>query len=315
MNRSSKIYIRLTIRVLIISFLLIIIPLARVVKAELPVSINIFLRPAYIPTGERLRDRLRGHNIQTKLIEKKLVEMKALITKGQLSDRDFFLVSFPDLLGDPLLADKTKVVAVADDGLYVQIVTLSKHKIKEIIDLKGKRVSLGLKERPNERHALVALKAQGLNCMYDLTCKNYGIGAQVDKLLNGEIDAFFLTFYKKNDYVRKVALEADLDMAEIPISTVEYMKKIGQVPYRVAEIDLSVYGTKSKNISTAATYRELLIATQAASPSTTVERVGKVFLSYPLFGKESLPAVLNAVWPHVEFRSEIIPLIKNSMIE
>jgi len=240
--------------------------------------------------------------------------MKDLITEGQVSDRDFFLISLSDLLNDPRLAEMTKAVAVADNNLYVQIATLSQYKIKEIIDLKGKRVSIGRKEGLSERHALVALKARGLECDFDLSCENYQEVQQVNALLNKKIEAFFLTDYLRNPFILQVASNADLDLVEIPDFTIERMKKLGQVPYIVAEIDLSVYTVKSKKITTAATYKELLVTAHVTNPST-VKEVGGILLSYPLFGRESLPAVLEEVLPHVEFRSEFKLLIKKIMIE
>lgn len=296
------------IRILIIPCLLMIHPFPKIAKAESPLSINIFLRPKYDVSGERLHDLLGKHDIKANLQKKELSEMKEMVLKGLLSKRDFLLLSFSDLLTEPLLAKRIQAIAPAD-SMYVHIVTLYKHHIKKIIHLKEKRVSLGPKDWPTEMHAEDAFKAVGFRCNNHLSCENNGFGIQANKLLNGKIQAFFITDIIGTLTVRKIGSQGNLELGAIHVSTVKKMDKLGRVAYYPAEIDLSVYDKKkAKMIPTAAT--PLMLNTTVKASASAVRRVGRVLMFSPLLGDEVLNVIIRSVRSRVVFHSEIIPWVK-----
>ena len=73
----------------------------------------------------------------------------------------------------------------------LHLVTLPATKVASIEDLRGKRISVGLKGSAAQTHAMRMLEAAGLD-PHDKGIEPLGIEASSDRIRKAEIDAFFL---------------------------------------------------------------------------------------------------------------------------
>ncbi|MBL8782010.1 MAG: TAXI family TRAP transporter solute-binding subunit [Alphaproteobacteria bacterium] len=85
---------------------------------------------------------------------------------------------------------KIRAIAVLYDS-FVHIVTRSDSKIAKVVQMKGKRVSVGSAGSSTEAIADRLLEAAGLNPMKDVTRDNLGVSESVAALKDGKIDAMF----------------------------------------------------------------------------------------------------------------------------
>lgn len=108
-------------------------------------------------------------------------------------------------------------------GLYTeacQIVVMNDSDILCIDDLQGKKVSIGEKESGTERNARQILQAYGLNdTLVDV--KNYDYKTAVNKLENGEIDAFFCTAGVKTEIIDELASRSKIRLLSIDDNQME----------------------------------------------------------------------------------------------
>lgn len=140
---------------------------------------------------------------------------------------------------------------------YVQIVTSGKSGIKNISDLKGKRVAVGDRGSGVEVTSRALLEAVGIT-YDDLTVDYLGYAEGADALKSGKIDAAFLTSGLPNASVMELQQGFDLQLVGIEADQLSTLS--ADKPYLIAaEIPSGTYGNEDP-IPTAAILNALGIS-------------------------------------------------------
>jgi uncharacterized protein len=106
-------------------------------------------------------------------------------------------------------------------GFYEQplhIVTKEGTGIKAVMDLKGKRVSVGAPNSGTEEQADYVLKALGIDWNKDLKREKLGAGESVSALRDGKIDAFFWSGAVPTSSIIDLATTPGLKMVLLPVA-------------------------------------------------------------------------------------------------
>ena len=118
----------------------------------------------------------------------------------------------------PGLSGKHKVRMVL--GFYEQplhIVTKEGTGIKSLMDLKGKRVSVGAPNSGTEEQADYVLKALGIDWNKDIKREKLGASESVSALKDGKIDAFFWSGAVPTSSIIDLASTPGLKMVLLPV--------------------------------------------------------------------------------------------------
>jgi hypothetical protein len=105
-------------------------------------------------------------------------------------------------------------------GFYEQplhIVTKEGSGIQSVLDLKGKRVSVGAPNSGTEEQADYVLKALGIDWNRDLKREKLGAGPSVAALKDGKIDAFFWSGAVPTSSIIDLASTSGLKMVLLPV--------------------------------------------------------------------------------------------------
>jgi hypothetical protein len=118
----------------------------------------------------------------------------------------------------PGLSGKHKIRMVM--GFYEQplhITTKEGTGIKSLMDLKGKRVSVGAPNSGTEEQADYVLKALGIDWNKDIKKEKLGAGESVAALKDGKIDAFFWSGAVPTSSIIDLASTPGLKMVLLPV--------------------------------------------------------------------------------------------------
>jgi TRAP transporter TAXI family solute receptor len=118
----------------------------------------------------------------------------------------------------PGLSGKHKIRMVM--GFYEQplhITTKEGTGIKSLMDLKGKRVSVGAPNSGTEEQADYVLKALGIDWNKDIKKEKLGAGESVSALKDGKIDAFFWSGAVPTSSIIDLASTPGLKMVLLPV--------------------------------------------------------------------------------------------------
>jgi TRAP transporter TAXI family solute receptor len=118
----------------------------------------------------------------------------------------------------PGLSGKHKIRMVM--GFYEQplhITTKEGTGIKSLMDLKGKRVSVGAPNSGTEEQAGYVLKALGIDWNKDIKNEKLGAGESVSALKDGKIDAFFWSGAVPTSSIIDLASTPGLKMVLLPV--------------------------------------------------------------------------------------------------
>ena len=118
----------------------------------------------------------------------------------------------------PGLSGKHKIRMVM--GFYEQplhIATKEGTGIKSLMDLKGKRVSVGAPNSGTEEQADYVLKALGIDWNKDIKKEKLGAGESVSALKDGKIDAFFWSGAVPTSSIIDLASTPGLKMVLLPV--------------------------------------------------------------------------------------------------
>jgi len=107
---------------------------------------------------------------------------------------------------------------------YVQAVVTKKSGIKKILDLQGKRISVGTLGGGTEINARQILEIYGLS-FENVELVHYDFDTSAKALLNGEIDCFFVTAGFPTPALENVALKNDLRVLPIDADKAEKLIK------------------------------------------------------------------------------------------
>ena len=132
---------------------------------------------------------------------------------------------FPERRGKPQ-EDLRAVFSIFPE--CINVVAAVDADIKNIIDLKGKKVSIGPYKSRNRQTAIDALSAVVIDYKKDLKAKNYKASESLKLLQNGRIDAFFYTAGHPSGYIKQ-ATSGKRKVRFIPITNIDGL--IEKYPY------------------------------------------------------------------------------------
>ncbi|WP_319201563.1 TAXI family TRAP transporter solute-binding subunit [uncultured Ilyobacter sp.] len=141
---------------------------------------------------------------------------------------------------------------------FVQLITVEKTGIKEVSDLKGKRVGVGAPGSGTEVNARQILKAYGIT--YDDIKADYLSYAEaVEQMKNGAVDAAFLTSGLPNSTIMDLATTQDVKIIPIRKATVEKLAE--EYPFYASEVIPAGTYDNEEDVETAAV--QTLLVTRA----------------------------------------------------
>ncbi|WP_319372321.1 TAXI family TRAP transporter solute-binding subunit [uncultured Ilyobacter sp.] len=153
---------------------------------------------------------------------------------------------------------------------FVQLITVEKTGIKEVSDLKGKRVGVGAPGSGTEVNARQILKAYGIT--YDDIKADYLSYAEaIEQMKNGAVDAAFLTSGLPNSTIMDLATTQDVKIIPIRKDAVEKLAE--EYPFYASEvIPAGTYDNK-EDVETAAV--QTLLVTRADLSDDLVYNITK----------------------------------------
>lgn len=188
------------------------------------------------------------------------VENMNLIDQGKVE----MAFAMSDVVNDAVLgrnnftAPITKVQQIAAlYPNYVQIVTSKKSGIKNLEDLKGKRIAVGAQNSGVEVNARNLL--QGFGMTYDDVDVDYlGYAEAADALKSGKLDAAFLTSGLPNSSLMELEQGFDLQLVSIDPAKVAEIAK-NETYFTAKEIPAGTYGNEEA-IPTAAIMNAFVVS-------------------------------------------------------
>jgi TRAP transporter TAXI family solute receptor len=137
---------------------------------------------------------------------------------------------------------------------YIQIVASKDSGIKNIADLKGKRISVGAPKSGTELNARAVFAGAGMSYK-DLGKVEYlPFGESVELIKNRQLDATLQSAGLGVASIRDLASSVDIVVVEIPEDVI---KKVG-APYVKATIPANTYTGQDKDVTTAAVVNYLV---------------------------------------------------------
>jgi len=137
---------------------------------------------------------------------------------------------------------------------FIQIVASKDSGIKNIADLKGKRISVGAPKSGTELNARAVFAGAGLSYK-DLAKVEYlPFGESVELIKNRQLDATLQSAGLGVASIRDLASSVDIVVVEIPEDVI---KKVG-APYVKATIPANTYTGQDKDVTTAAVVNYLV---------------------------------------------------------
>ena len=153
---------------------------------------------------------------------------------------------------------------------FVQLVTVEKTGIKEVSDLKGKRVGVGAPGSGTEVNARQILKAYGIT--YDDIKADYLSYAEaIEQMKNGAVDAAFLTSGLPNSTIMDLATTQDVKIVPIRKEAVENLAK--EYPFYASEVIPAGTYDNEEDVETAAV--QTLLVTRADLSDDLVYNITK----------------------------------------
>ncbi|WP_372714451.1 TAXI family TRAP transporter solute-binding subunit [Ilyobacter sp.] len=153
---------------------------------------------------------------------------------------------------------------------FVQLVTVEKTGIKEVSDLKGKRVGVGAPGSGTEVNARQILKAHGIT--YDDIKADYLSYAEaIEQMKNGAVDAAFLTSGLPNSTIMDLATTQDVKIVPIRKEAVENLAK--EYPFYASEVIPAGTYDNEEDVETAAV--QTLLVTRADLSDDLVYNITK----------------------------------------
>lgn len=156
---------------------------------------------------------------------------------------------------------------------YVQIVASKKSGIKNIEDLKGKRIAVGAQNSGVEVNARTLLKGFGIS--YDDVKVDYlGYAEAADALKSGKLDAAFLTSGIPNSSLMELQQGFDLQLVSINAEKIKALAQ-DQAYFLALNIPKGTYGN-TEDIPTAAIMNALVVRSDLSEDD--VYKLTKTFL-------------------------------------
>lgn len=176
-------------------------------------------------------------------------------------------------------------------GFYEQplhVVTREGTGVKTILDLKGKRVSVGAPNSGTEEQADYVLKAVGLDWNRDFRREKLGAGESVAALKDGKIDAFFWSGAVPTSSIIDLASSPGAKMVLVPLGgeTAEKIMKANPAVFHKTAFRKGGYSTVEADVPTVG-----ITAMLSAMESFPAETVYRIVSSIFANTKE-----LSAVW-------------------
>lgn len=165
--------------------------------------------------------------------------------------------------------------------LYVQathVVTLVRHPIARVADLRGRVVSIGAAGSGTEDLALRMLVAAELDPRKDLRCELLGPAQSVDALKDGKIAAFFNSNALPSPAVMELATSIGRDMRLVPSDDLipALRQRFGEGQFTVEVIPPRTYRGQDAAVATVGN-AALLVVDEAMSESLTYEITRALF--------------------------------------
>jgi TRAP transporter TAXI family solute receptor len=179
-------------------------------------------------------------------------------------------------------------------GFYEQplhIVTKEGTGITNIMQIKGKRVSVGAPNSGTEEQADYVLKALGIDWNKDFKKEKLGAGESVGALKDGKIDAFFWSGAVPTSSIIDMASTPGTKMVLLPIGgeTAEKIMKANPGVFHKTVFQKGIYSTVDKDIDTLA--------------------ITAVLQAMDTFPEDRVYQILKAIFDH---KDEITPVWKGA---
>ncbi len=132
---------------------------------------------------------------------------------------------------------------------YIQIIANTESGIKNIADLKGKRISVGAPKSGTELNARAILKAAGLSYSDFAKVEYLGFGESVELMKNRQLDVTLQSVGLGAASIRDLAISINIVVVSVPA---EVVAKVGDPAYQAASIPADTYKGQSAAIPTVA---------------------------------------------------------------
>ncbi len=153
---------------------------------------------------------------------------------------------------------------------FVQCFTLKSKNIKEVSDLKGKKVGVGAAGSGTEVNARQILEAHGITYK-DIRADFLSYAESVEQLKNGSIDAAFITSGLPNSNLLDISTTHDLMIIPIRKAKVEELAK--KFPFYTSEMIPAGTYKNEKPVETAAVTSILVTRADPAAKSIKLDKV------------------------------------------
>lgn len=156
---------------------------------------------------------------------------------------------------------------------YIQLVVSEKSGVRTLVDLKGKRVSVGPKQSGTELNARAIFHAAGVSYS-DFSRTDYLPFGQSAKMIErGELDATLQSAGLGVDSIRHLSTAIPIRLVQIPADTVT---KIGDAAYVSAVIPARTYEGQPEAVETAAVVN-FLVTRDGLSPDVVYAMTKSIF--------------------------------------
>ncbi|MFI5315451.1 MAG: TAXI family TRAP transporter solute-binding subunit [Myxococcota bacterium] len=164
----------------------------------------------------------------------------------------------------------------------IQLVASSRSQIREVADLRDRRVALGAPDSGTRFDALAVLEAAGVRADELGAASEIGLEEAAQSLANGQLDALFVTGMAPVSAIRELASRQQARVVPLSSAVIERLLERNPALVRLT-LPPNTYPGQAEAIPTAAAAALLVTTTEA--PDSEVENVLKM-----LFGKLDLQA-------------------------
>lgn len=163
------------------------------------------------------------------------------------------------------------VVPLYEQQLH--IVTTEAADITSLIDLQGKRVSMGLPNSITAELAVYVLDGLGFDLENDLALASMGVDEAIAALENGQLDAFFWSDWVPNAAIGDWTATSGLSLVMISVSEVEAVQIMSAHPGIFHRSKIPVHAYEGVNAAIDSLAVTLVLATMESFPAEQVSQI------------------------------------------
>jgi TRAP transporter TAXI family solute receptor len=248
----------------------------------------------YFPVGQALQASIKGKDLQLRnYASAGSVDNCALVENHMV---DFALVQ-NDIAamaygGDGIFADRGSMGHLrALASLFpepIQVVTLKSSGLSSIMDLKGKKIDIGLPKSGSQVNAMQILEAHGLALSDFAEVTEKGFAESIEALKSGAVDAFFVTLAAPSGQLQRLSSADPIRLLSMDPEARE--KLLSLRPYYVPlTLPANTYPGQDEAVQTLSV-TAMLITHQETPDAKVEELLGGLFQNIDAIARQSFQA-------------------------